>query len=71
MDVLLPISCSISAINGGYVISVPGWSEDGEPITDFCSYTSLPNALKFIKQTIEQLDSQAKESDDRATVEGE
>ena len=68
MDVLLPIACSISAINGGYVISVPGWNEDGDPVTDFCSFTSLPNAMKFIKRTIEKLDSQAKEADDAETA---
>lgn len=64
----IPISCAIHAVNGGYIVSVPSWDE-GEPFIDFHTFASLPTTLKFVKRTIEALDSQAKTADDAETAE--
>lgn len=59
----LPISCSLHALNGGYVVSVPTW-DDGEQVMDFHTFGTLGNALRFIRRTIEELDAQEKSADD-------
>lgn len=68
MEALLPLSIGLTAINGGYIVTVPKWVE-GDLIDDFHTFASLNNALSFIKRTIKQLDSDAKTADDEEPAE--